>query len=67
MVGIFSVFEIMEPQENFKEEPYDLGEYKFTWLVITFPALYIYFIYIKHALFCNSHEIYFRTTRNSLL
>jgi hypothetical protein len=49
MIDIFSVFEEMVPQVNFMEEPYDLGEYKLTWmLVVTFSALHIYFIYIKH-------------------
>jgi hypothetical protein len=36
------------------EEHYDPGEYKFTWmLVVTFPALHVYFIYIKHAYFAT--------------
>jgi hypothetical protein len=38
MIGLFSVFEIMEPQGNFIEKPYYPGEYKLTWmLVVTFP------------------------------
>ena len=42
----------MEPQENYMEELYGPGEYKLTWmLVIAFPALPIYFIYIKHVYF----------------
>jgi hypothetical protein len=37
MIGFFLVFEVMEPQDDFMEEPYDSGEYKFTWiLVVTF-------------------------------
>ena len=52
MIGIFSVFEIIKPQGNYMEEFYGLGEYKLTWmLVVAFPALHIYFIYIKHAYF----------------
>jgi hypothetical protein len=39
----------MAPQENFMEEPYDLGAYKLTWMLVTFFALHIYFIYIKQA------------------
>jgi hypothetical protein len=32
------------------EEPYNSGEYKLTWMfVVTFLALHVYFIYIKHA------------------
>ena len=54
MIGLFSVFEVMEPQENFMEEPYDLGEYKLTWmLVVTFSTSHVYFIYIKHAYFAT--------------
>ena len=34
------------------EELYGPGGYKHTWmLVIAFPALHVYFIYIKHAFF----------------
>ena len=54
MIGLFSVFEVMEPQRNFMEEPYGPGEYKLTWmLVVTFSVLYFYFIYIKHAYFAT--------------
>ena len=52
MIGLFSVFEVMEPQRNYIEELYGLDEYKLTWmLVVAFPALHVYFIYIKHAYF----------------
>ena len=52
MIGLFTVFEVMEPQGNYINELYGPGEYKLTWmLVITFPALHVYFIYIKHAYF----------------
>jgi hypothetical protein len=52
MIGLFLVFKVMEPQENFMEESYELGEYKFTWmLVVIFPALHAHFIYIKHVYF----------------
>ena len=54
MIGLFSVFEVMEHQENYMEELYSPGEYKLTWmLVVAFPALYVYFIYIKHAYFAT--------------
>ena len=50
MISFFSVFEVMEPQGDYIEDPYDPGEYKFTWiLIVTFPTLHDYFIYIKHA------------------
>ena len=49
MIGIFSIFGVMEPQGNYMEELYDLSEYKLTWmLIVTFPALHIYFIYISN-------------------
>ena len=52
MIGIFSVFEVMELQGNYIEELYSPDKYKLTWmLVVAFPALHIYFIYIKHAYF----------------
>ena len=54
MIGFFLVFEVMELQGNLMKEPYDPSEYKLTWmLVITFPILYVYFIYIKHAYFAT--------------
>ena len=49
MIGLFTVFEVMEPQGKYLEELYSLGEYKLTWmLVVAFPALHIYFIYISN-------------------
>ena len=52
MIGLFSVFDVMEPQMNYIKELYNPSEYKLTWmLVVTFLALHIYFIYIKHAYF----------------
>jgi hypothetical protein len=54
MIGLFSVFEVIEPQGNYMEELYNPGEYKLTWmLVVTFPALHVYFIYIKHGYFAT--------------
>ena len=67
MIGFFTVFEVMEPQGNYMEELYGHGEYKLTWmLVVTFPALYVFYIY-QTCIFCNPHEIHFVTTENSLL
>jgi hypothetical protein len=54
MIGLFLILEVMEPQKNFMEEPYDPSEYKLTWmLVITFSALHVCFIYIKHIYFAT--------------
>ena len=33
MIGLFSIFGVMEPQENYMEELYGLGEYKHTWML----------------------------------
>ena len=45
MIGLFIVFEVMEPQRKYFEELYGLGECKLTWmLVVSFPALHVYFI-----------------------
>jgi hypothetical protein len=68
MICLFSVFKFMEPQGNYVEELYDPGEYKLTWM----PCCYFFYIarlfYIYQTyIFCNSHEIHFGTTRNSLL
>jgi hypothetical protein len=54
MIGLFSIFEVMEPQGNYMEELYGLDEYKLTWMfVVTFLALHVYFIYIKHTYFAT--------------
>jgi hypothetical protein len=34
--------------------------------VVTFPTLHVFYIY-QTCIFCNSHEIHFETTGNSLL
>ena len=52
MIGLSTVFEVMEPQGNYMEKLYGLGEYKLTcMLVVAFSELHVYFIYIKHAYF----------------
>jgi hypothetical protein len=45
----------MEPQGNYMEELYDLGmsTNSYGCFVVTFFALHIYFIYIKHAYFAT--------------
>ena len=67
MIGLFIVFEVIEPQGNYIEELYGSSEYKLTWmLVVAFPALHVIYIY-QTCIFCNPHKIYFGTTENSLL
>jgi hypothetical protein len=68
MIGLLSVFEVMEPQGNYMEELYDLGECKLTWILCCYFSFIAYLFYIYQTyIFCNSHEIHFGTTRNSLL
>jgi hypothetical protein len=52
MIGLFSIFEVMEPQGNYMKTlygPSDTNSHRC--FVVTFPALHIYFIYIKHTNF----------------
>jgi hypothetical protein len=68
MIGLFSMFEVIESQRNYMEELYDLGEYKLTWMLYWYFSCIAYLFYIyQTCIFCNSHEIHFGTTRNSLL
>jgi hypothetical protein len=54
MIGLFSVFEVIEPQKSYMEELYDPGEYKLTWMLCCyFSYMHIYFILIKHAYFAT--------------
>ena len=67
MIGLFTVFEVMEPQGKYLEELYGPGEYKLTWmLVVTFPTLHVFYIY-QTCIVCNPYEIYFGTIEDSLL
>jgi hypothetical protein len=68
MIGIFSVFEVMEPQENYMEGLYDLNEYKLTWTLCCYFSCIAYLFYIYQTrIFYNFHEIYFETTENSFV
>ena len=69
MIGLFTVFEVMEPQRNYIEELYGPSEYKLTWmLVVVFPVLHVYFIYVyQTCIFCSPHEIHFGITETSFL
>jgi hypothetical protein len=68
MIGLFSVFEVMEPQGNYIEELYDPGEFKLIWMLCYYFSYIAYLFYIYQTyIFCNSYEIHFGTTRNSLL
>jgi hypothetical protein len=68
MIGLFSIFEVMEPQGNYMKELYDPVEYKLTWMLYCYFSYIAYLFYIyQTCIFCNSHKIYFETTGNSLL
>jgi hypothetical protein len=68
MIGLFLVFEVMEPQENYMEEHCGLGGYKLTWMLCCYLSYIACLFYIyQTCIFCNSHEMHFGTTRNSLL
>jgi hypothetical protein len=63
MIGIFSVFEIMEPQGNYMEELYGPGEYKLTWMLCCYFSYIARLFYIyQTCVFYNSYEIHFGTT-----
>ena len=67
MIGLFTLFEVMEPQMNYMKELYGIGEYKLTWMLVdAFPALHVFYIY-QTCIFCNFHEIHFGINGNSLL
>jgi hypothetical protein len=67
MIGLFSVFEVIEPQGNYIKELYGSGEYKLTWILCCYFSYIARLFYIcQTCIFCNSHEIHFGTTRNSI-
>jgi hypothetical protein len=68
IIGLLSIFEVIEPQGNYMEELYGPGEYKLIWMPCCYFSYraYIFCIY-QACIFCNSHEIHFETTGNSLL
>ena len=68
MIGLLSVFEVIELQGNYMEELYDLGEYKLTWMLCYYFSYIAYLFYIyQTCIFCNSYEIHFGTTGNPFL
>jgi hypothetical protein len=68
MIGLFLVFEVMEPQRNYMEELYGPGEYKLTWMLCCYFSYIARILYrYQTCIFCNSHKIHFGTTNNSLL
>ena len=68
IIGLLSVFEVMKPQRNYMEELYDSGEYKLIWMFCCYFSCITYLFYIYQiCIFCDSIEIHFGTTRNSLL
>jgi hypothetical protein len=68
MIGLFSIFRVIEPQGNYMEELYASGEYKLMWMLCCYFSYIARLFYIyQTCIFCNSHGIHFETTKNSLL
>jgi hypothetical protein len=68
MIGLFSVFDGMEPSRNYIEKFYGSGEYKLTWMLCCYFSCIAYLFYIyQTCIFYNSHEIHFETTKDSIL
>jgi hypothetical protein len=69
MIGLFSVFEVMESQgNNYMKEFYGPSEYKLTWMLCCYFSCIACILYrCQTRIFCNSHEIHFEITSNSLL
>jgi hypothetical protein len=55
MIGLFLVFEVIEPQENYIDGLHDPGEYKLTWMLCCYFSYIarLFYIYIKHAYFAT--------------
>jgi hypothetical protein len=68
MIGLFSVFKVMEYEGNYIEELYDQGKYKLALILCCYFSCIAYLFYTyQTCIFCNSHDIHFGTTGNSLL
>jgi hypothetical protein len=68
IIGLFSIFEVMEPQGNYMKELYNPGEYKLIWMLCCYFSCIARLFYIyQTCIFYNSHAIHFGTTRDSLL
>jgi hypothetical protein len=48
MIGLFSVFEVMEPQGNYMEELYSPSEYKLTWMLCCYSSCIARIFYISN-------------------
>jgi hypothetical protein len=48
MIGIFSVFEVMEPQGNYMEELDGPGEYKLIWMLCCYFACIARILYMSN-------------------
>jgi hypothetical protein len=47
IIGLFSVFEVMEPQGNYVEEFYGPGEYKLTWMFCCYISCIARILYLS--------------------
>jgi hypothetical protein len=48
IIGLFSVFEVMEPQGNYMEELYSPGEYKLTWMLCCYFSCIACILYMSN-------------------
>ena len=55
MIGLFTVFGVIEPQGNYIDKLYSSGEYKLTWILCCYFSCiaYLFYKYIKHAYFAT--------------
>jgi hypothetical protein len=68
MIGLFSIFRVMEPQGNYIKGLYDPGEYKLIWMLCCYFSCIAYIFYIyQTCIVYNFHEIHFGTTWKSHL
>jgi hypothetical protein len=48
MIGLFSVFEVMEPQGNYMEELCGPSDYKLTWMLCCYFSCIARILYISN-------------------
>jgi hypothetical protein len=62
MIGLFLVFEVMEPQGNYMEEFYGPGEYKLTWMLCCYFSCIACILYIS-----NTHVLQLSLSVNKII
>jgi hypothetical protein len=59
MIGILSEFEVIKPQRDFMEKPYDSDEYNSHRCLLLLFLHCLSILYILNMIIYNSHEIHF--------